>query len=155
MRDSLRQGVTVTSMTSSVFSLGYEGRSLTDVLDLLVEHEVSVLVDVRLTPLSRRPGLSKTRLRAALAEVGVSYVHLRALGNPRENRPSFREGRVQAGCAVFAQLLETPAGLQAMSQLQGMVASGRVAVLCFERDHGACHRQVVLAHLTGASVVRL
>lgn len=52
-----------------------------------------MLVDVRLTPLSRKPRLSKTKLAAALADVGIEYVHHRALGNPKDNRAGFREGQ--------------------------------------------------------------
>ncbi|PPJ18215.1 hypothetical protein C5E45_10195 [Nocardia nova] len=44
---------------------------------LLAEAGVATVVDVRLTPISRKPGLSKTKLSAALAEAGIRYVHLR------------------------------------------------------------------------------
>ena len=71
-------------------SVGYEGRTVEDLVQRLLAENVQVLVDVRLTPLSRKPGLSKTRLARALKAVGISYVHHRALGNPKDNRAGFR-----------------------------------------------------------------
>ena len=53
-----------------MLTIGYQPRTVDDVINELHCAEVKVLVDVRLTPLSRRPGLSKadavTRYRAVL-----------------------------------------------------------------------------------------
>src|SRR5437773_2633547 len=73
-------------------SLGYEGRTAEQLVSELQSESVTVLVDVRLTPLSRKPGLSKRRLAALLADAGIRYVHLGALGNPKDNREAFRTG---------------------------------------------------------------
>ena len=49
------------------------------------------MIDVRALPLSRRPGFSKSPLKAALAEAGIEYVHLKALGTPqKDGRPRER-----------------------------------------------------------------
>jgi uncharacterized protein (DUF488 family) len=127
-----------------IVSIGYEGRTQQDLLDALAAHGATMLVDVRLTPLSRKPGLSKRRLADALSEAGIEYRHLRALGNPQENRPPFRDGRVAEGCRTFRRHLNAP---DAESALQEIVVESRnrtVAVLCFEKDHDQCHRQVVV-----------
>lgn len=50
---------------------------------------VVTLVDVRLNPISRRRGLSKTALRTRLEEESIVYEHLPASGNPRDNRQGF------------------------------------------------------------------
>ncbi|WP_258081414.1 DUF488 domain-containing protein [Nocardia nova] len=60
-----------------LFTVGYEGRRADELVMLLAEAGVATVVDVRLTPISRKPGLSKTKLSAALAEAGIRYVHLR------------------------------------------------------------------------------
>jgi uncharacterized protein (DUF488 family) len=129
-------------------SIGYEGRTCEELLDTLIQLGVATLVDVRLTPLSRKPGLSKTRLSASSEAAGVRYVHLSALGNPKENRDPFRDGRAQEGCIRFTALLARPAAVAAMDQLEALARDGRVAVLCFERDHDRCHRQVIVSELT-------
>jgi len=129
-------------------SIGYEGRTSEELLQTLVELGVTNIVDVRLTPLSRKPGLSKTRLSASSEAAGLQYVHLSALGNPKENRDPFRNGRTNEGCIRFSVLLAQPAAVAAMDQLEALARDGLVAVLCFERDHDRCHRQVIVSELT-------
>lgn len=43
----------------ALFSVGYEGRDLSDFVELLQENGVTVLLDVRLNAISRKPGFSK------------------------------------------------------------------------------------------------
>lgn len=73
-------------------SLGYQGRDAAELIDQLLQADVSTLVDVRLTPLSRKPGLSKRRLAEALNAAGIQYAHLPHLGSPKDNRETFRGG---------------------------------------------------------------
>lgn len=124
-------------------SIGYEGRTAEDLVDELTEQGVRVLVDVRLTPLSRKPGLSKRRLAERLSEAGIDYLHLKALGNPKENRQPFWDGRVEDGCEAFSQLLDSDEPQAALQAIADLTASSTVAILCFEREHDRCHRQVV------------
>lgn len=56
----------------TLVSIGYEGKAAGDLVAQLLNRGVRVLVDVRLTPLSRKPGLSKTKLSAALSAVESS-----------------------------------------------------------------------------------
>jgi uncharacterized protein (DUF488 family) len=128
-------------------SIGYEGRTVEQLVEDLNRERVAVLVDVRLTPLSRKPGLSKRRLAATLADAGIEYVHLKALGNPRHNREPFWQGRVPDGCRFFNELLESPEPQSALTTIAELAADQTVAVLCFERDHDRCHRQVVTSRV--------
>lgn len=57
-----RGAVSTTDEAPALFSVGYEGRSLDELVNELHEHRVTVLLDVRLNAISRKPGLSKTRL---------------------------------------------------------------------------------------------
>lgn len=109
-------------------SLGYEGAEVADLVDRLVTTSVDVLVDIRLTPTSRKPGLSKSRLAAALEGVGIKYVHLRALGNPKDNRDGFRAG-TQVNRDRYREVLDTPAAKEALSQVAELLEGGTVALL--------------------------
>lgn len=128
-------------------SIGYEGRTASELIQLVADLRVQTLVDVRLTPLSRKPGLSKTRLGDALTQVGIGYVHLPALGNPKDNREPFHNGATETGCIRFSALLAKPTAVAAMDQLEALARDGLTAVLCFERDHARCHRQVIVDEL--------
>lgn len=123
-------------------SVGYEGRDVDGLIQTLKGQDVRILVDVRLTPISRKKGLSKTSLRTALQEAGISYVHHRELGNPKDNRDAFRDG-TSASRARFQTLLERPAAVEALHHVTELMDEGVVALLCFERDHSQCHRGLV------------
>lgn len=125
-----------------LFSVGYEGREADELVGVLVSAHVDVLVDVRLTPISRKPGLSKTRLSEALAAEGIRYVHERTLGNPKDNREAFQGSDVEQGRRRFAERLSN-GSRPALHGLVELARIGRVAVLCFERDAARCHRQVI------------
>ena len=133
---------------TGLVSIGYEGRTVGDLMATLRDLRVTSLVDVRLTPLSRKPGLSKTKLGEASAEHGIRYLHLSALGNPKANREPFRSGEVGDGCIRFTQLLARPDSVAAMDQLEALARDGLAAVLCFEREHERCHRQVIVDELS-------
>ncbi|WP_063065103.1 DUF488 domain-containing protein [Nocardia violaceofusca] len=130
------------STRNCLFTVGYEGRRADELVAILTEAGVATVVDVRLTPISRKPGLSKTKLSAALSQAGIRYVHLRELGNPRDNRDGFRVGDADARDR-YASVLESPEGAEALHSVRTLMAQGPVALLCFEHDNATCHRQMV------------
>jgi uncharacterized protein (DUF488 family) len=133
----------------TLVSIGYEGKTVGDLVAQLLEQDVRVLVDVRLTPLSRKPGLSKMKLSEALAAVGIGYVHHRALGNPKDNRAGFRAGK-PASLTRYREVLDTAAATDALAHVSELLDGGAVALLCFEHDHAECHRNIVVHRLLEA-----
>src|SRR5258708_1677766 len=66
------------------FTLGYEGKTTAQIIELLKGAGVRCLLDIRYTPVSMyRPELSKTNLQRTIEKSGVNYVHLREWGVPR------------------------------------------------------------------------
>lgn len=125
-----------------IYSVGYEGLAAPAFVDRLVGSRVTTLVDVRLTPSSRKPGFSRRPLEAVLNEAGISYVHEPDLGNPADNRASFRDGDGTEGRERMRARLENGSG-PALARLVDRALRERVAVLCVERDRHRCHRQVI------------
>lgn len=136
--------------TPMLISVGYEGRSVDELVHELRRQSVAILVDVRLTPLSRKPGMSKRKLAAALATAGIDYVHLPALGNPKDNREPFRTGD-PASRQRFRAMLHNEIASQALDQIAELLEGRAVAVLCFERSHENCHRHLVAEAVLEAS----
>lgn len=134
-----------------LLSIGYEGRTVDELVHELTARQVAVLVDVRLTPISRKPGLSKTALASALTRAGIRYEHLPALGNPRANRAGFANPNDEEPRARFRQLLDTPAAADAARHLTTIAEHALIAVMCFERDERTCHRHLVLDHIRDRS----
>ena len=103
---------------------------------------VKLLVDVRAVAASRRPGFSKNQLAAGLDERGISYLHLRGLGTPKDGREAARSGKFDALHKIYARHLKTPQAREELDELSALVKqSGPVCILCYERDHRECHRQ--------------
>ncbi|MEV6589859.1 DUF488 family protein, N3 subclade [Streptomyces acidicola] len=133
-----------TKAAPGLWSAGYEGRDIDSFVSSLLDNRIDVVADVRLTPISRKKGFSKTRLGQALAEAGIEYTHLRGLGNPKDNRAPFWEGRLDVGRARFRGVLRSEEAQTDLERLAEHARQSRVAVLCFEKDESRCHRQVVL-----------
>jgi uncharacterized protein (DUF488 family) len=125
-----------------LFTIGYEQTPASAVLDELEQAGVKLLVDVRAIAASRRPGFSKNQLAAGLLERGISYLHLRGLGTPKEGREAARGGKFETLHRIYAAHLKQPQAREELDQLSALVRkSGPVCILCYERDHRECHRQ--------------
>lgn len=142
-----------TAMTHGIVSVGYEGRKIEAFVDELVRAGVKTVADVRLNAISRKAGFSKTRLRDALAAVGIEYRHMRSLGNAKQNREPFWNGRVEEGRRVFREALESPEAEASLEELAELVREQVVAVLCFETDVEKCHRKVIIDEVVAVSEV--
>ena len=132
-------------------TIGYEAATQAAVIACLKDARVEVLIDVRAIASSRRAGFSKTLLAASLAEAGIDYVHLRALGTPKAGRQAVRAGRVAEMERIYeAHLVEPEAQLQLVEALD--IAKRRpAALLCYEADPLHCHRRIVAGRLTQAA----
>jgi uncharacterized protein (DUF488 family) len=134
------------AVTLRLFTVGYEGRSLDELIAALVDAGVDRLIDVRELPLSRRRGFSKTALSDALREVDIEYVHVKALGNPKPNRERYWAGDVKGGAAVYRKHLNN-GSRSALVELADSLGNNPICLLCFERDHTECHRDVIVEAL--------
>ena len=127
-----------------IFTIGYEGATVPEFIAALREAGVRRLIDVRALPLSRRPGFSKSPLKAALQEVGIDYVHLKALGTPSEGRTAARAGRHEDMARIYAGQLELPEAMVQSEQMLELAREKPSALLCMEREPRHCHRTLLL-----------
>ncbi|WP_207538481.1 DUF488 domain-containing protein [Sabulicella rubraurantiaca] len=141
-------------MTDSIATIGYEDATPDQLVAALRDGGVRMVVDVRALANSRRPGFAKTALSAALAEAGIGYRHLRALGTPPAGRQASREGRPEEMRRIFRAHLE---GVEAQAALADLAEQARrepVCLLCLEADPARCHRTLV-AEAVGLPVKHL
>lgn len=139
-----------------IFTIGYEATTMGEFIAALTSAGVQRVIDVRALPLSRRPGFSKTPLRGALAEVGIDYVHLRALGTPPAGREAARKGRQAELEEIYAGQLELPEAIVQGAKMVALAAGAPSALLCFERAPGGCHRSLLIkAVAPDAEVINL
>lgn len=150
-----------------IWTIGYEGRDVDELIQILVGAGIEVLMDVRLRPMSRhRPEFAKKNMAASCEEAGIGYAHEKLLGTPadlmkrvKEARAASEDGRGfdRALKSAYRKYIRG----EAREQLDGAAAlSGekRVCLMCYERDASDCHRSVLAAEIakaTGAEVVNL
>ncbi len=145
-------------MTGMLFTIGYEGSRLVDVVAALSDAGVTTLVDVREAPWSRRPEFAKRALGEAMAAAGIGYRHMKALGTPKAGRDAARAGDTASFHVIFDAQLETEAAQTQLGEVAALVATERPCLMCYERDPDRCHRAIVAARLaetTGLAVRHL
>jgi uncharacterized protein (DUF488 family) len=139
-----------------IFTIGYEGTTVPEFIGALKRAKVERVIDVRALPLSRRPGFSKSPLRAALEEAGIEYVHLKALGTPPDGRAAARSGRHEELKRIYAGQLELPEAIAQGAQMLELARERPSALLCMEREPAHCHRMLLLeAFAEDAEIVHL
>jgi transcriptional regulator with XRE-family HTH domain len=140
-------------MSHGIISVGYEGRTIDAFVADLQRAGVRTVADVRLNAISRKAGFSKTRLTEALAAAGIGYRHMKSLGNAKENRQPFWDGRAEEGRRVFREALQAPDAEASLEELSELARDHVVAVLCFETDMEMCHRKVIIDEVVSTTAV--
>ncbi len=130
-----------------IATIGYEKASLSDFVKTLEVCEIDILVDVRDRAQSRRPGFSKTALSAAVNEVGIDYVHYKALGDPKEGREAARAGKFDLFQKIFLEVLSTNEAQEALFEVKELAKNSNICLMCYERDQRECHRKIIAERL--------
>ncbi|HEU0034954.1 MAG TPA: DUF488 domain-containing protein [Kofleriaceae bacterium] len=124
---------------TELYSIGYEGRTLDELLAILGGSSIDRVIDIRELPLSRRRGFSKTPLSVALAAADIEYLHLRIAGNPfRREKDLIPRDELLAKYRVHLSGARGVVGAVADA-----VRGHRAALLCYEHDPAICHRSIL------------
>ena len=106
-----------------IYNIGYQGRTQQEFIELLQAEGVTLLVDLRERPYSRKPGFSQKRLSQALHAAGIEYLWMgNLLGGFTCQRGAWQEG-----CEQLAKLSK----------------ENTIAMMCLEADYRQCHRKEV------------
>lgn len=130
-------------MTTTLSTIGYEGASITDFVATLLAAGVKQLIDVRELPISRRRGFAKNALSAAVTAAGISYVHLRGLGDPKEGREAARSSDIPKFLRIFTAHMNTEPAQADLVRAVELASQGGACLMCYERSHTECHRNLV------------
>jgi uncharacterized protein (DUF488 family) len=132
---------------ANFFTLGYAGRTIQQVIDLLRGASVRSLLDVRYNPVSMyKPDFSKSNLQRSVADAGMVYHHIRELGVPRDVRATAAgEGSREPiwkwyDCCVVDSYFSR--NLHWFMNLEHPVA-----MMCMEQDPTECHRHRIFLAL--------
>jgi len=131
----------------TIYTVGHSSRSIGEFLGLLCENGITLVVDVRRHPSSRKfPHFSRENLGRVLGECGIGYIWRgEALGGrlrgPRPDSPNM--GIRSPGFRAYADRMLTEEFQRALDELVELARSNRVAIMCAEALYFRCHRFLI------------
>ena len=127
-----------------VWTIGNGNRSIETFLELLDEHGIQVLVDVRSFPTSKIEHFERERMEKWLPEYGIEYVWLgKELGG-------YRRGG-------YRRHVRTKLFREGINRLLEMAKAKRACIMCMEVKPKYCHRRFISTHLErkGVKVIHI
>jgi uncharacterized protein (DUF488 family) len=128
-----------------LFTIGHSNQDSGHFLDLLRQHGIEAVADVRTVPRSRFvPHFSAGPLREALAQDGIGYV---PFGRELGGRPEAGEFYDEQGYVLYGRLAASPAFQHGLDRLLAGPRTSRAALLCSEEDPARCHRHLLIGRV--------
>ncbi len=127
---------------STLYTIGHSNHSISKLIELLHQHQIDIVVDVRRYPTSRHnPQFNKPGLAKELKRNGIDY---RFMGDRLGGKDDLEEVKARP---EFAKGIE---------ELTALAAQGeRITILCAEEDPHRCHRHWLLEPALEAKGVKL
>ena len=128
----------------TIWTIGHSNRSKEEFLNLLREHSIEVLADIRSFPTSKIEHFKKEKLEKWLPENGVEYVWLgKELGG-------YRKGG-------YKRHMRTKLFREGVQKLLEIAKQKRTCMMCMEKNPKYCHRRFLSAHLErkGVEVIHI
>jgi len=132
----------------AIYTAGYEGKTVDEFLNLLMQSGICRLIDVRRNPISRRYGFHKSTLQKICNSLDIDYQHLPGLGISSASRADLHS--VASYMSLFEDYREDlPNRGEDLKAVQSLLRSKPSALVCMEADPQYCHRNVLANYLTG------
>ena len=131
-----------------VFTIGHSNHSLEAFLELLANHGVTAVADVRSAPFSRFcPQFNRDALSAALKDRGIRYTYLgRELGGRSADPACYQGGQIR-----YELVVRTKSFRDGLARIVDGAARHRIALMCAEKEPLDCHRTLLVAPALTAS----
>lgn len=132
-------------MGSAIYTVGHSTQSLDSLIELLHEHAVELLLDVRSYPSSRYvPQFNQASLSRALRAAGILYEFKgRELGG-RPQRHDYYDDR---GYVLYYRVAQDPLFQQAVKEMELRSAQLTQAIMCSEENPLICHRHLLVGRV--------
>ena len=135
-----------------LFTIGYEGRSIDEYLNILIKNNIKILCDVRKNPLSRKYGFSKNSLQKTTKNLGIEYLHIPELGIPSDLRKNLNTKQDYKTLFSFYENKVLPEQKNALNKIFKIFnTKKRIALTCFEAESSMCHRNCISSALKKTS----
>lgn len=129
----------------TVYTVGHSTRPIEEFLDLLRSYGIEVLADIRTIPKSRRnPQFGQEALERSLAERGIAYRYILALGGRRRASPdSINTAWRNESFRGYADYMQTREFTEGVDTLIALARERPTAMMCAEAVPWRCHRSLV------------
>jgi uncharacterized protein (DUF488 family) len=136
-------------MLNTVWTIGHSTRSWEDFVLLLQSFQISVLVDIRNYPGSKRyPHFNKEAMQTALPANSIQYIHLKELGGRRKPvEGSANTAWRNTAFRGYADYMQTEDFKKAVKSLEAIARKKPTAYMCSEAVWWSCHRALVSDYL--------
>ena len=128
------------------YTIGHSSRSIDEFLSALCAHEIDLVADVRRFPGSERnPQFNADALAETLAERGIEYCHVEALGGRRSDSlaDSPNAGWENDSFQAYADYALSEEFQNALGDLIEFARDHTPAIMCAEAVYWRCHRRIV------------
>ncbi len=130
---------------SRIFTIGHSNLDPDRFRELLVEHGIEVVVDVRSWPHSRYVAWADAaELPQVVAGAGARYLFL---GNELGGRPEGDDFYDQEGHVLYGKIAQQGWFQEAIRRLERGAEEYRVAIMCSEEDPAHCHRRLLVSRV--------
>ena len=130
-----------------IYTAGYEGKTVDEFLNLLMESGISRLIDVRYNPISRRYGFHKSTLLRLCNSLKIDYQHLPNLGIAGSEREHL-ESDHQYKSLFENYRCSLSSREQDLMNVSRLLKSEPSVLVCMEANPEYCHRNVLAQYLT-------
>jgi uncharacterized protein (DUF488 family) len=146
-----------TEVSLRLFTIGHSTRTIGEFVALLQQCEVDSVVDVRAFPRSRtNPQFNAEALSGSLAEFGLIYRHLRALGGRRHRcrsaKPSPNALWRNESFRNYADYAATVAFHVGLDALLALIRHHCCAIMCAEAMWWRCHRRIITDYVLAEGI---
>lgn len=124
----------------AIYTVGYEGKSIDEFFNGLLESSIDAIIDVRANPISRKYGFARRSMSEIARKLGIGYEHLPELGIASSERADLSD------YASYQRLLDRyetemlPGRREAIAAAVEHLRERPSALLCMEKDVTCCHR---------------
>ncbi|MCD6029197.1 MAG: hypothetical protein K0S78_1371 [Thermomicrobiales bacterium] len=131
-----------------LYTIGFTQKSAERFFDLLAEHGIERVVDIRLKPGGQLSGFAKQQDLAWFLDrlVGADYIHLPELAPSDAIRDAYRKDRDWERYVPRFEALMDARGIPATLD-QSLFAAKTCCLLCSEPTPERCHRRLVAERL--------
>lgn len=134
-------------LNTTLYTIGYEGKSLDQFLTILKANGIETLIDVRFSVESQyKPEFSGNLLARELQRNGIKYAHRKEFGVPYEWQNPYKEGAIPFECLDKYYRWHVKKNTDFKAFLDGVKENGKTALMCYERYATAKREQTISCH---------